>query len=65
VTLSHYTRAMRGSEDALEALDRAYGRGAGRGMRENERGSRACACVWFAFDRPKIGDEACYECGCF
>jgi integrase len=28
VTLSHYTHAMRGGEDAVEALDRAYGRAA-------------------------------------
>ena len=28
VTLSHYTHAMRGGEDAVAALDRAYGRGA-------------------------------------
>jgi hypothetical protein len=25
VTLSHYTHAMRGGEDAVQALDRAYG----------------------------------------
>lgn len=28
VTLSHYTHAMRGGEDAVEALDRAYRRAA-------------------------------------
>jgi integrase len=28
VTLSHYTHAMRGGEDAVKALDQAYGRGA-------------------------------------
>ena len=28
VTLSHYTHAMRGGEEAVRALDRAFGRGA-------------------------------------
>ncbi len=28
VTLSHYTHAMRGGEDAVQALDKAYGRAA-------------------------------------
>jgi integrase len=28
VTLSHYTHAMRGGEDAVKALDRAYAGGA-------------------------------------
>lgn len=27
VTLSHYTHAMRGGEDAVQALDKAYGSG--------------------------------------
>jgi len=27
VTLSHYTHAMRGGEDAVQALDKAYGVG--------------------------------------